>query len=69
MAIFDRNDPFQSYDFERNIILPYLKEYSNVTMFDRFTGGPDSVIFAKVSKAGQGDDIVYNQRQNFDPTV
>lgn len=69
MAIFDRNDPFQSLDFERKVITPYLEEYTNTTMFDRFTGGPDSVIFAKVSKAGQGDDIVYNQRQNFDPTV
>ena len=69
MAIFDRNDKFQSYDFERNILTPYLKEYSNVTMFDRFTGGADSVIFAKVSNAGQGDDIIYNQRQNFNPTV
>lgn len=69
MTIFDRNDPFQSLTFERNIITPYLEEYSNTTMFDRFTGGPDSVIFAKVSKAGQGDDIVYNQRQNFDATV
>ena len=69
MAIFDRNDVFQSYDFERNIVTPYLKEYSNTTIFDRFTGGPDSVIYGKVSKAGQGDDIIYNQRQNFDPTV
>jgi len=67
--IFDKDDAFQSLDFERNVITPYCKEYSNNTMFDRFTGGPDSVICAKVCSAGDGDTIVFNQRQNFAPNI
>jgi hypothetical protein len=70
MSIFNRNDPFQSLDFERNIINPYLKEYRNNTIFDRFTGKTaDSPIFVKVGGTGSGDTIVYNQRQNFAPTI
>jgi len=70
MAIFDRNDPFQSLDFERNIVNPYLTEYRNNTMFDRFTSkSPDSPIFVKVGGAGSGDTIVFNQRQNFAPSI
>jgi hypothetical protein len=70
MAIFDRNDPFQTLDFERNIVNPYLTEYRNNTIFDRFTGKTaDSPIFVKTGGTGSGDTIVYNQRQNFAPTI
>jgi len=67
--IFNRDDPFQSLDFERKIIIPYLKEYTNNTFFDRFTGGPDSPIYAKVVSKGDGDEIVYNMRQTFKPNI
>ena len=68
MAIFDRNDVYQALNYEKNI-LPYIQEYQNTTLWDRLTGGSESVIYGKTSKAGQGDEIVYTQRQNFDPTV
>ena len=64
----DRKDQFQGLNYKKEI-LPYMEEYYNGTMFDRFTGGPDSAIYVKRLDTGAGDDIVYNQRQNFDPTI
>lgn len=68
MSIHDRKDPYQGLNYETEI-MPYITEYNNNTLFARFTGGPESAIYCKRLKTGNGDDIVYNQRQNFNATL
>ena len=52
MATFDRVNPFQSELFERNVLLPYLEDYRNITNFSRFMGGSDAVIYNKMENKG-----------------
>lgn len=69
MATLDRNNLFQTQLFEKNVLLPYLKEYRNVTNFARFMGGSDAVIYNKMENKGDGDRIIFPLRQTFDPAV
>ena len=69
MATFDRSNVFQSELFQRNVTIPYLQEYRNVTNFARFMGGSDAVIYNKMENKGDGDRIIFPLRQTFDPAV
>lgn len=69
MATFDRSNVFQSELFERNVTIPYLQDYRNVTNFARFMGGSDAVIYNKLENKGDGDRIIFPLRQTFDPAV
>ncbi|HNQ68332.1 MAG TPA: DUF4043 family protein [Bacteroidales bacterium] len=53
----------------KNVTIPYLQEYRNVTNFARFMGGSDAVIYNKMENKGDGDRIVFPLRQTFDPAV
>ena len=50
MATLDRNNLFQTQLFEKNVLIPYLQDYRNVTNFARFMGGSDAVIYNKMEK-------------------
>ena len=67
MATFDRSNIFQNELFMKNVTIPYLQEYRNVTNFARFMGGSDAVIYNKMENKGDGDRIVFPLRQTFDP--
>jgi hypothetical protein len=69
MATFDRGNIFQTELFEKNVLIPYLQDYRNVTNFARFMGGSDAVIYNKMESKGDGDRIVFPLRQTFDPAV
>lgn len=69
MATFDRSNLFQTELFEKNVLIPYLQDYRNVTNFARFMGGSDAVIYNKMESKGDGDRIVFPLRQTFDPAV
>ena len=69
MATFDRNNIFQNELFMKNVVIPYLQDYRNVTNFARFMGGSDAVIYNKMENKGDGDRIVFPLRQTFDPAV
>jgi len=69
MTTLDRNNLFQTQLFETNVLIPYLKDYRNVTNFARFMGGSDAVIYNKMENKGDGDRIVFPLRQTFDPAV
>lgn len=69
MATFDRGNLFQTELFEKNVLIPYLQDYRNVTNFSRFMGGSDAVIYNKMENKGDGDRIVFPLRQTFDPAV
>jgi hypothetical protein len=69
MATFDRNNIFQNELFEKNVLIPYLQDYRNVTNFARFMGGSDAVIYNKMENKGDGDRIIFPLRQTFDPAV
>jgi hypothetical protein len=69
MATLDRNNLFQTQLFEKNVLIPYLQDYRNVTNFARFMGGSDAVIYNKMENKGDGDRIVFPLRQTFDPAV
>lgn len=69
MATLDRDNIFQTELFERNVLIPYLKDYRNVTNFARFMGGSDAVIYNKMESKSEGDRIVFPLRQTFDPVV
>ena len=69
MATFDRGNLFQNQLFERNVLIPYLQDYRNVTNFARFMGGSDAVIYNKMENKGDGDRIIFPLRQTFDPAV
>jgi hypothetical protein len=69
MATFDRSNIFQNELFMKNVTIPYLKDYRNVTNFARFMGGSDAVIYNKMENKGDGDRIVFPLRQTFDPAV
>lgn len=69
MATFDRSNIFQNELFEKNVLIPYLMDYRNVTNFARFMGGSDAVIYNKMENKGDGDRIVFPLRQTFDPAV
>ena len=69
MTTFDRNNLFQTELFEKNVIMPYLQDYRNVTNFSRFMGGSNAVIYNKMENKGDGDRIVFPLRQTFDPVV
>lgn len=69
MATFDRGNLFQTELFEKNVLIPYLQDYRNVTNFARFMGGSDAVIYNKMESKGDGDRIVFPLRQTFDPAV
>ena len=69
MATLDRNNLFQTQLFEKNVLIPYLQDYRNVTNFARFMGGSDAVIYNKMENKGDGDRIIFPLRQTFDPAV
>lgn len=69
MATLDRNNLFQTQLFEKNVLIPYLQDYRNVTNFARFMGGSDAVIYNKMESKGDGDRIIFPLRQTFDPAV
>lgn len=69
MATLDRNNLFQTQLFEKNVLIPYLQDYRNVTNFARFMGGSDAVIYNKMENKGDGDRIVFPLRQTFDPAI
>lgn len=69
MATFDRSNLFQTELFEKNVLIPYLQDYRNVTNFARFMGGSDAVIYNKMESKGDGDRIVFPLRQTFDPAI
>lgn len=69
MATFDRDNLFQSELFQKNVLIPYLQDYRNVTNFSRFMGGSDAVIYNKMEYKAEGDRIVFPLRQTFDPVV
>lgn len=69
MTTFDRTNPFQTDMFEKNVLMPYLKDYRNVSAFARFMGGSDAVIYNKFQHKGQGDLIIFPLRQTFDPVI
>ncbi len=69
MTTFDRSNIFQTELFEKNVLIPYLQDYRNVTNFARFMGGSDAVIYNKMENKGDGDRIVFPLRQTFDPVV
>jgi hypothetical protein len=69
MATLDRNNTFQAELFEKNVLIPYLKDYRNVTNFARFMGGSDAVIYNKMESKSEGDRIIFPLRQTFDPVV
>ncbi|WPX99522.1 P22 superfamily phage coat protein [Candidatus Megaera polyxenophila] len=69
MATFDRSNFYQTELFEKNVLIPYLQDYRNVTNFARFMGGSDAVIYNKMENKGDGDRIVFPLRQTFDPIV
>lgn len=66
---FKRDNIFQTELFEKNVLIPYLQDYRNVTNFARFMGGSDAVIYNKMENKGDGDRIVFPLRQTFDPAV
>ncbi|UXM65494.1 major capsid protein [Megaira polyxenophila phage MAnkyphage_25.80] len=69
MATLDRNNLFQTQLFEKNVLIPYLQDYRNVTNFARFMGGSDAVIYNKMESKGDGDRIIFPLRQTFEPIV
>ena len=69
MSTLDRNNPFQNELFEKNVLIPYLQDYRNVTNFARFMGGSDAVIYNKMEHKAQGDRIVFPLRQTFEAVV
>lgn len=69
MATLDRNNLFQTELFEKNVLIPYLQDYRNITNFARFMGGSDAVIYNKMENKGDGDRIIFPLRQTFDPAV
>lgn len=69
MSTLDRNNLFQTQLFEKNVLIPYLQDYRNVTNFARFMGGSDAVIYNKMESKGDGDRIIFPLRQTFDPAV
>lgn len=69
MATFDRSNIFQNELFMKNVTIPYLQDYRNVTNFARFMGGSDAVIYNKMENKGDGDRIIFPLRQTFDPAV
>ena len=69
MATFDRGNLFQTQLFEKNVLIPYLQDYRNITNFARFMGGSDAVIYNKMENKGDGDRIVFPLRQTFDPAI
>lgn len=69
MATLDRNNLFQTQLFEKNVLIPYLQDYRNVTNFARFMGGSDAVIYNKMENKGDGDRIIFPLRQTFDPAI
>lgn len=66
---FRRDNFFQTELFEKNVLIPYLEDYRNITNFARFMGGSDAVIYNKMENKGDGDRIVFPLRQTFDPAV
>lgn len=69
MATLDRNNLFQTQLFEKNVLIPYLQDYRNITNFARFMGGSDAVIYNKMENKGDGDRIIFPLRQTFDPAI
>lgn len=69
MATFERSNIFQNELFMKNVVIPYLQDYRNVTNFARFMGGSDAVIYNKMENKGDGDRIIFPLRQTFDPAV
>ena len=69
MATLDRNNLFQTQLFEKNVLIPYLQDYRNITNFARFMGGSDAVIYNKMESKGDGDRIIFPLRQTFDPAI
>ena len=69
MATFERSNIFQNELFMKNVTIPYLQDYRNVTNFARFMGGSDAVIYNKMESKGDGDRIIFPLRQTFDPAV
>lgn len=69
MATLDRGNLFQTELFEKNVLIPYLQDYRNITNFARFMGGSDAVIYNKMESKGDGDRIIFPLRQTFDPAV
>jgi len=69
MATLDRNNIFQNELFEKNVLIPYLQDYRNITNFARFMGGSDAVIYNKMEHKSEGDRIIFPLRQTFDPIV
>lgn len=69
MATFDRSNIFQNELFMKNVTIPYLQDYRNITNFARFMGGSDAVIYNKMENKGDGDRIIFPLRQTFDPAV
>ena len=69
MATFDRSNIFQNELFMKKVVIPYLKDYRNITNFARFMGGSDAVIYNKMENKGDGDRIIFPLRQTFDPVV
>lgn len=69
MATFERSNIFQNELFMKNVVIPYLQDYRNVTNFARFMGGSDAVIYNKMESKGDGDRIIFPLRQTFDPAV
>jgi hypothetical protein len=69
MATFNRSNIFQNELFMKNVTIPYLQDYRNITNFARFMGGSDAVIYNKMENKGDGDRIIFPLRQTFDPAV
>lgn len=69
MATLDRNNPFQTQLFEKNVLKPYLKEYRNNTKYSQFMGGANSIIHNVLQNKGNGDVVVFPTRQTFMPDV
>jgi hypothetical protein len=69
MATFERSNIFQNELFMKNVVIPYLQDYRNITNFARFMGGSDAVIYNKMESKGDGDRIIFPLRQTFDPAV
>ena len=65
MATFDRSNIFQTELFEKNVLIPYLMDYRNVTNFARFMGGSDAVIYNKMEKEQQKNIMSYKWTKNF----
>lgn len=70
MATLDRSNPFQTELFERKILKPYLDEYLNNTLFNKFMGGKTAIINNQLDlNKGDGDVMVFPTRQTFMPTI